>query len=321
MSIEIVHKIADVATTSAVDACWRQWRALGFPASATQNKEPTSIIDPEALVLLSTEVARHERRLEDALAWWARTASTLLSVQRASSLLRTFPPSTCEAFSLFAVEAYDAGDRRWKRYVGKGMLAEGRRTKGPGAPTLTSPTALMLRLRAGFGVGVKTDLLTYLLGRRRHGATIKEAHNALFYTAPALRTAATEMALAALIRPDRERPVRYVADLGLWRALAANQVATTLAEQTNAILPVWYDWARLFAFLADVLVWAERAQTDGGTPYILSSRARDLVLPRLSTFTSNQIDVPDPKIYKGEAYLEGFKSTVEAVTHWLTYRL
>ena len=316
MSIEIVHKIADVATTSAEDACWRQWRALGFPASATQNKEPTSIIDPEALVLLSTEVARHERRLEDALAWWATTASTLLSVQRVSSLLRTFPPSTRETFSPFAVEAYDAGDRRWKRYVGNGILAEGRRPKGPDTPTVTHPAALMLRLRAGFGVGVKTDLLTYLLGRGRSGATIKEAQNALLYTAPALRTAAAEMALAAMVQPDKDRPVRYVADAVPWNLFVEKGNTTTLVARTGIMLPVWYDWAHIFAFLSHVLSWAERALTAGSTPYVLSSRARDLVLPRLSTFTSNQIDVPDPKTYRGDAYLDGLYSTVNIIADW-----
>ncbi|HET6566658.1 MAG TPA: hypothetical protein VFG50_01765 [Rhodothermales bacterium] len=320
MSVEIVHKTAEVATSAAVDACWRQWRVLGFPASVTPDHEPTSIIDPEALVLLSAQVAPHERRLEDALAWWAGTGSTLLSAQRTSSLLRAFPPTTREAFGSFTRAAYDAGDRRWKRYVGDGSLAEGRRSKGPDAPALSPPPALMLRLRAGFGVGVKTDLLTYLLGRGSHAATIKDASVATWYTSPALRTAAAEMALAIFVRPIGDRPVHYVTDSAQWAVLFDDAAAATAAvKHTNGAVPVWHDWSHLFAFLAHVTAWGDHA--GGSTPYVLSSRARDLVLPRLPVFAANRIDVPDPKNFKGEAYLEGLNATVKSVANWLTVHL
>jgi hypothetical protein len=321
MSVEIVHKTAEVATAAAVDVCWRQWRVLGFPASAAPDREPTSIIDPEALVLLSVQVAPHERRLEDALAWWARTGATLLSVQRTSSLLRAFPLSTREAFGSFSREAINAGDRRWKRYVGDAILAEGRRPKGPDAPTLSHPSTLMLRLRAGFGVGVKTDLLTYLLGRGSQSVTIKDAQTATWYTAPALRTAATEMSLAALIHPIHDRPIRYIADASPWQVLLEDGTEGTKPNAALGAMPMWRDWSHLFAFLTHVTVWAKKAGDEGGTPYVLSSRARDLVLPRLSMLASNLIDVPDPKAYKGEAYLEGLNTTVKAVAGWMTGHL
>ena len=97
--------------------------------------------------------------------------------------------------------------------------------------------------------------------------------------------------------------------------------ATTGPDRSPGPLRTWRDWPHLFAFLVHVTALAEKADDEGSSPYVLSSRARDLVLPRLPLFAMNQIDVPDPKAYKGEAYLEGLNITVRNVTDWLAAHL
>jgi hypothetical protein len=80
---ERIDEIASVARAAAADAVWRQWGALGAPVAGA-NSAPRSVIDPEALLLLSASIRSSERRLDDVLGWWAAAGSTLLSVQRSS---------------------------------------------------------------------------------------------------------------------------------------------------------------------------------------------------------------------------------------------
>src|SRR4029079_11545578 len=141
-----------------------------------------AVIDPEALLLVSASLRASERRLDDALAWCA-AESALLSVQRTSSLLRTFPASAKAGLAAFAAEAVKAGDGRW------GALAKGRSEnldlasrEKRGEPRLTDWPALWLRLRACSGVGLKADLLALLLAANGQVVTIQTLTNAAGYT-------------------------------------------------------------------------------------------------------------------------------------------
>lgn len=56
-----------------IDFLWREWSALGILGTSTA--ETTWSIDPEALLLLTTEFARHESRLFDEVLDWLRINS------------------------------------------------------------------------------------------------------------------------------------------------------------------------------------------------------------------------------------------------------
>ena len=154
--IFVVHE-----TWYAVSACWRQWRTL--TRAAAGDEATASILDPEALVLLSLTVRHRERRLQDLLHWWAKTGSTLLSVQRMRSLLAAFPESVRGDLAWFASACRTSGDRRWqaltRRYADRVADVVARPGKGPDTLELLAPSTLLLRLRAGFGVGAKADML------------------------------------------------------------------------------------------------------------------------------------------------------------------
>ena len=155
---ERIDEIASAAREAAVEAVWRQWSLLGAPVTGA-NPTPRSVIDPEALLLLSASMRSTERRLDDVLAWWAAAGSTLVSVQRTTTLLRRFPPAVRTGMAPFAAAAVEAGDGRWvalSRAADEGTLTS--RGKRGGEPRLIPYPALMLRLRAGFGVGVKAEV-------------------------------------------------------------------------------------------------------------------------------------------------------------------
>src|SRR5438105_7194242 len=107
-----IDEIASAAREAAADAVWRQWSLLGAPVAGA-GPAPRSVIDPEALLLLSASIRSSERRLGDVLGGWATAGSTLLSVQRTTTMLRRFPPSTHVGVASFAAAAAEAGDGRW----------------------------------------------------------------------------------------------------------------------------------------------------------------------------------------------------------------
>lgn len=83
-STRIRHAIEE----ACIGAAWRQWTVLGAGMALTTEGRASSIIDPEALLLLSLAMESVERRLADMVAWWVEVGSKLLSVQRTKTLLQ-----------------------------------------------------------------------------------------------------------------------------------------------------------------------------------------------------------------------------------------
>lgn len=145
-----------------------------------------------------------------------------------------------------------------------------------------TPPALHLRLRTPLGIGLKSDLLCYLLGQRGGLATVDEASGALGYTERNTRIAADDLVDAEFaVRVDYSRHTTYAVRGESWAWLLASGVETDASEPPDS--PRWQNWAESFAFLAHVVIAARRAE-QGWSDYIIDSRARDLVkvhYPRL----------------------------------------
>ena len=285
------------ARRAAIDAAWRQWTALGASGGGTEHSETT--IDPEALVLASAQLVEHERRLSDFLLWWAGTGATLLSVQRTRSLLKMMPEAA-EALAPFAASAVEAGDRRWKGLAGTEGL-DARPGKGTAEARLTHPTALVLRLRAAFGVSAKADVVAVLLGLER-AATVREMAEATGYTTVAMRGALGEVALAGFAEATGGTPAAYRATRrGAWGQLLGGGPSA------------WVHWSERYAALLDVAAWGERAEAAGWSDYVAASKARDLTERYTRAFRRW---APDTRVVgvRGEAALPTFAAAVTALT-------
>jgi hypothetical protein len=287
--------VGRLARKAAIDAAWRQWTALG--ASGGAAPERGTILDPEALVLASAVLAAHERRLDDFLLWWAETGAPLLSVQRTRTLLAAMPEGTGEALSAFAASAVAAGDRRWKRLAGPEGL-DARPGKGAERPVLTRPSALVLRLRAGFGVSAKADLVALLLGTDRP-ATVRALAEASGYTTVAVRVALGEIALAGFGEPTGASPMAYrAADRSAWSALLGHPP------------PPWGYWAEAYAALLAVAAWGDGAEAGGWSGYVAASKARDVWERHAETFRRPMPDGPSVERVQGEGVLAAFATVV-----------
>ncbi len=285
--------LGHLARGAAVDAAWRQWAALG---ASVEGSRPLTILDPEALVLASLALVPHERRLGDVLLWWASVGAPLLSVQRTRSLAKNLFPGSADALTAFAASAVAAGDRRWKRLAGSEGI-DGRPGKGASQPDLSDPSALVLRLRAAFGVSAKADLFAVLLGTE-HPLTVRELADASAYSTVAVRVALGEMAQARTAAPTGASPAAY-------RLLDATEWSALLAGGPR---PRWGHWAEAFALLLAVEDWGRKAEA--WSPYVASSKARDLAERHEGALRQLVPDAPRLDGYRGDAALSPFEATV-----------
>lgn len=69
---------------------WRQWSAIGV-IGYSESPE-MRVVDPEALLLLTLTVARHDARLYDAVLEWLDLNADLLNAQRLQNLAPSFGP-------------------------------------------------------------------------------------------------------------------------------------------------------------------------------------------------------------------------------------
>jgi hypothetical protein len=290
-----------------ISTAWSQWCGLGAALSGA--KTAAAIIDPEALVLLSLLLAEEERRLWDLLDWWARVGSQLLSVQRVKNLSGAYPETVRVKLGQFAhLARSQGGDFRWKGLVRPQPAKTIQPKRGFGEQlNLAAPASLLLRLRAGFGVGIKADVLGYLLGLRGTWVIARDITEATSYTSQAIRRALEDMATARLLEVIRQTPTKYRVDPRGWMELLGLREA----------LPLWRDWQPLFALVGDLSEWPNETATLKTSPYVFSSRARDLFERHQSAFVRNQIAVPDPRDFPGEEYLEAFEETLRSLGVWL----
>jgi hypothetical protein len=322
MSDDTIRRIGTLAVETAVDVAWAQWGALTATAVPVDQPRVQSIVDPEALILLSLAVRDRERRLNDLLAGWARAGSSLLSIQRLKTLARDYPEAVREQVPDFARYAADAGDRRWRSHAAdpNSTVGPSPREKDVGPLRLTEGPALMLRLRAGIGVGAKADLLTFLLGLQGSTADLKRIALATAYSDRAMRTATEEMSLARFIDHVEGLPTEYRADPKAWSGVLDFHLANT-RHTANPDVPRWHFWSVAFAFLTAVIDWERQATREGWSDYVASSRTRDLMEIHRRRLRHTDVVVTDGRGARGAAYLDSFRDVVEQVSTWARHSL
>ena len=314
-SPDLIAHVSEVAAS----ACWQQWRALSRPSKSK------SIIDPEALVLFSLRVRAHERRLQDLLSWWASRGSAFLSVQRMKTLRACYPPSVESDLAWFARECVAAGDKRWKRLAESVEPAsiKARKEKGAEEPLLNAPPALMLQLRAGFGIGVKADILVFLCGSRLaddarggwlHAEGIAEA---ISYSSATVHSAVRDMRLAGILETSAGSPTRYRVDSDAWREVLNRLWHPDLSPSVKRRpMPRWHFWSQVFHFLSDALEWLE---TRRELPQVVSaSKARDVAEQHQKSLHWIGLQTAGAYRHVGAEYNQAFETLIKRVTAWAT---
>ena len=292
---------------SVIEAIWIQWRSLG--SLIDSDRLARTMVDPEALLLLSLTLRHHERRLWDVLASWAKNGSKLFSLQRVKNLKEKYPGLTKDRLAEFALRARAEGnDFRWQSLAGADSGPAARNQDLWNAyPSLWHPSALVLRLRLGFGVGVVPDLLSFLISLRGEWASARLIAQATDYSVYSVRRVADDMASAQLIESTQSKPVQYRAKIEAWHDLLG----------TDGELPEWRFWHKIYSFAAEAIIADESGEWEGLSPYLLSTKLRDLVEGHQDVFILNHIDLPDPRKYAGEEYLTAFAEMIMNLAAWI----
>ena len=306
MSAPRVAKALVRLREAAAQAAWVQWSAIFTVASS--RREVRSIVDPEALLLVSLALRDHEPRLWSAAVVWAQFGARLLSVQRAKNLVALFPRAVREQLGEFArLAMHDGGDGRWRSLLGKGTpprSVPGRSRAA--APRTEGAAALMLRLRLGLGVGIKPDVLAYLIGHAGGALPVHLAARATAYYPRAVRRAMEELAAAGFIEPRPTSPASYRVDNRKWGPLL---------DFDPGDPPAWRSWAQVYAFVAALDRWAVNIPDE---PFVLASEARDLVEAHGRALDA-AIRLPQLDKHRGEAYLEPFLAGLQATVDFLQH--
>jgi hypothetical protein len=300
MSLPTLSSIAGTLKAALVEASWAQWSAIeGWAAG----KPARSVVDPEALVLTSLWLESEEPRLWRVARVWARGGARYLSVQRMKNLAAHYPKRAQDRLGDFAWECWKEGkDARWRPLARKPSSAvrERGRELAPSA-RFEHPAALLLRLRIGLGVGIKADVLAYLLGSAGARRTLREITFATVYHRRAVNRAVEELVVAGFIVALATAPASYRADLGRWEPLL----------QLGKSPPIWWEWDAICRFVGalDDAAQATRHQS----LFLQASRARDVLEAHYLAFDLNGVPVGEVTAAPGENYLTVLEGDVKAM--------
>lgn len=312
MSEPIVRETRRVAAEAAIDTAWAQWTAVMPLATPAGDRRPWTIVDPEALILVSLGFGEGEVQLVDLVAAWAGVGSFLISKPRFKSVASMFPPDVEARVGDFARFAAERGDTSWKRLASPPDASRpSPRERNAGPMRLTDGPSLVLRLRAGFGVNAKADVLALLLGLDGAAADLNVLTAATGYSDPAVRTATAEMVLAGLIREIEGRPSSFYVDPEPWARLLGSYRLEAQGDAPS--IPPWHFWAALFPFLTAVDRWGRKAMAADWSDYVAGSKARDLYEKHERPLARAGIESIPPGAARGSNFLGAFHALVASV--------
>jgi hypothetical protein len=307
MQLEIYKTIKNELTDAAIEAVWIQWRSLGTLIES--ERVSRSLVDPEALLLMSLNLSHHEKRLRDVLDSWAKDGSQLFSIQRLKNLQEAFPQISRDRLADFAWKAKIEGkDQRWHGLAGDKPKVQTRtHDLWKAYPASWHSSAIMLRLRLGFGIGVVSDLLTILMSQRGEWVTPSSIAKAINYSVYSVRRSADKMADARLIESTRRKPVRYRIEPKTWSNLFG----------IDEPIPDWRFWYQMYSFISSLIVSTESSDWDELSSYLLSSKLRDLIELHEDAFSLNHIEHPISRDYTGDEYLPAFEEFIGKLGDWI----
>lgn len=300
--MEVQHLIE-----SAIEVAWIQWGSLG--SFIESDRSARSMVDPEALLLVSFVLCQQEKRLWNVVVSWARSRARLFSVQRIKNLLGGFPEETKGKLAEFAfVAKTEGGDFRWRSLAGSDSSTITRsQLLGDSYPEIWDTAALLLRLRLAFGIGIVPDLMGFLLSLRGEWASARLIARATSFSVYSIRRTADNMAASRLIESTEEKPVEYCVKTQEWCNLL----------NIDGKLPTWRYWYQVYSFIADVIDVAATREISDQSPYLLATRLRDVAEKHEDVFILNRIKTPDPKRFPGEEYIDAFNDMISTLSNWI----
>jgi hypothetical protein len=267
---------------------WRQWGAIGVAGSGRGND--AWVIDPEALLLVTTTFGRYEPRLFDEVLDWLNTNSQSINLQRLQNLSQVIGRRSV----LNGIAAHLARrtiNGKWRTLLRNAEPPAPSELLFPDVPVIGQPddlfaqhgwrrgpvklrqlsqspnpdqvTNLLFKLRSLFGVQARAEVMAFLLTNEAgHPAEMAER---LAYFPRTIQSTLNDMERSGHVLSGRSgREKRFWLRRDEWRFLITWQVP---ARE----FPTWIDWASRFAALEAVwkfLTSAELSSSPAGVQAI-----------------------------------------------------
>ena len=246
---------------------WRQWSALGVAGHVSSRGR--AMIDPEALVLVSTVFARYDARLFDEMFDWLRCNGTWINVQRLTRLqaehglgdasilgalaehlteesahLKWKVLTKAEPRPLFPhLALLNRTDEKFRRWGWLRPPLENRGLSRPPRPN--QPATFLLKLRALFGRQSRAEIIAWLLTHEAgHPAQIARETG---YFRGSVQNVLNELELSGHVQATRQgREKLFVSRHDQWRFLL------TWEQGDTAEFPRWLPWPNIFTLIRGV---------------------------------------------------------------------
>lgn len=312
---------------------WDEWAQMGFLASPARASLWAQ--DPEALIVFTLEVGRDDPRLFDELLDWLLVNESLLSVRRLRALCDGPDDERLVDAALGWVAQHRPRARLASRArVGtferapdllfRGLGADVRRPDAAFAaagwlrsatrpsrksrrPDLRAPVNLSFRLRELLGVGVRAEVVRFLLTVVAPSADARTIAASACFAKRNVHEALTALHDAGVVRRwTVGNEQRYViADRAGW---------AHLLDVAPADLPTEQPWPQLLHGLRTLLRWVQRPDLAELSDYMRASHARDVLEVVRGDFAYAGVDV-------GRSTAEGAWDDLEALVEDVLLRL
>jgi hypothetical protein len=220
-----LNEFKSTVLESLLELLWRQWSALGV--SGSSRTEEQTVVDPEALLLLTLTVARYDMRLFNEVFDWVDENGAFLNVHRLKNLVKQYDFKAKPQLSALAERAgrNSSFALKWKNLAAKyvteqseplfflktgrpyplpespdgvflrhGLMREPFQPRGLAQPfPAAGMPSLLLRLRALLGVNIRCEILCVL-------GTVGEIHPSLLAKRIAHAPRTTQNALSEMVR-------------------------------------------------------------------------------------------------------------------------
>ena len=211
---------------------WDQWVSIGLAGVARYGFVPF-VIDPEALLLATTQFARHDSRFMEEVLDWVEWRGQLLSVQRIKNFHSNPGIGSAPVLTEIAEIVSHSRQKHWKTLLSleemkpktKELPVYGKDIELRGmsvAPDPNDGESFLFRMRAIFGVNARAEVLTWLLTHDSgHPARIARETG---WFSKSVQTILNDLESSGLVdaqRSDREKHFRL--ERGKWLHLLQPQ--------------------------------------------------------------------------------------------------
>lgn len=276
-----LHKFREPLLEASLGLLWRQWTLLGVPGYAGDRQgDDYRVVDPESLLLLTSELGRFDARLLDEVLNWLRQHGRFINIQRLKSLQQQHGVGNKRVLSAMAATLLE--NSRLAKWRAIEMLAETGKGEEPlfwnpdgsplpvfgkpdpffqrfgyfrgmqhprrdaSPPKVQSPDLLLIKLRALFGVNARAEIISALLtARSSHPSGLARRTG---YLPRSVQDILNEMAFSGHViacRPKGSREKFFSLRPGDWNFLI------TWSEPK---FPQWVDWPVIFSLLQNSLL-------------------------------------------------------------------